>query len=429
VSSRWDETWHRLRDWTNGQGPSERLAVQLLLADGYEGVDPSHPLGGPDGLKDALCQKDGKRWIMAVYFPTGQKTFGALKNKLLADLTGVGANEAYGLAFVTNQELKLAERERLVAKVGVPLDLFHLERVTAILDQPRMASVREQFLRIGGQTETLLLGGAGGVGPGAGGGGGAAIGHGRGGDGGPGGNTSFDGQPGKGFGSGGGGAGAMGPLPVSGEGGGGGEIVSGVFRVEPGRTYEVRVGKGGSASPGKDGEDGGDSSFGDLLVARGGKGGKAGHAKVARRSVRQVCAADAESGLRVSVLLAECVHIRDGLAFVLAGGWDRVLGSSFPVNAAWPILMTVDFGRAARDVVLEFSIEVRDPKQALVTTERLVVSATEPEAVVVRANVSGVLRFNLSAPGIWTVSVVSGRMLLATVAVDARFHEFAVPCP
>ena len=30
MSSRWDETWCRLRDWTNGQGPSERLAAQFL---------------------------------------------------------------------------------------------------------------------------------------------------------------------------------------------------------------------------------------------------------------------------------------------------------------------------------------------------------------------------------------------------------------
>jgi hypothetical protein len=38
-----------LREWKNGQAPSERLAVQILLFNGYEDVDPGHPLGGQDG--------------------------------------------------------------------------------------------------------------------------------------------------------------------------------------------------------------------------------------------------------------------------------------------------------------------------------------------------------------------------------------------
>ena len=41
-----DETWHRLRDWTLGQSPSERLAAQVLIFEGYKSVNPSHPLGG-----------------------------------------------------------------------------------------------------------------------------------------------------------------------------------------------------------------------------------------------------------------------------------------------------------------------------------------------------------------------------------------------
>ena len=51
---RTDETWHRLREWTAGSAAAERLAAQVLLADGYTSVDPSHPLGGPDGGKDLL---------------------------------------------------------------------------------------------------------------------------------------------------------------------------------------------------------------------------------------------------------------------------------------------------------------------------------------------------------------------------------------
>jgi hypothetical protein len=149
VSQRWDETWHRLLEWTNGQGPSERLAAQILLSEGYTDLDPSHPLGGPDGVKDALCERDGKKWIMAVYFPRGKKRIGAIKRKLSHDIKGVAANGVDALAFVTNQELSLADRTMLTRAVGhASVQLYHLDRIATILDQPRMAGVRKQFLRI-----------------------------------------------------------------------------------------------------------------------------------------------------------------------------------------------------------------------------------------------------------------------------------------
>lgn len=145
VSKRWDETWHRLLQWTNGQGPSERLAAQVLLADGFRNLDPSHPLGGPDGKRDATATRDGDRWVMAVYFPRGQQSIKEIKDKLKSDYEGVAANNACGLAFVCNQNLTLSERVELDQCVDGALELYHLERVTAVLDQPRMGTVRRQF--------------------------------------------------------------------------------------------------------------------------------------------------------------------------------------------------------------------------------------------------------------------------------------------
>lgn len=174
---RWDETWHRLREWTSGQGPSERLAAQVLSAEGFASVDPSHPLGGRDGGKDAICVKDNKQWVMAVYFPRGEKNFAEIQEKFIHDLAGAKDAGADGIAFVTNQELRLGERSDLKQRASpLAAELFHLERLTAILDRPNMVSVRRQFLGIGDNDESpLVLGGTGGNAPGAGGGGGAAL--------------------------------------------------------------------------------------------------------------------------------------------------------------------------------------------------------------------------------------------------------------
>ncbi|MFD0362657.1 hypothetical protein ACFQZZ_14530 [Nocardia sp. GCM10030253] len=146
---RWDETYHRLLGWTNGQGPSERLAAQVLYAEGYRDIDPSHPLGGRDGGRDAMCTKNERLWIMAVYFPRGAQSFGDIKKKLIDDLATASEHNPDGLAFVTNQELRLGERDELEQLGGkVDVKLYHLNRLTSILDRPEMATVRQQFLQI-----------------------------------------------------------------------------------------------------------------------------------------------------------------------------------------------------------------------------------------------------------------------------------------
>jgi hypothetical protein len=228
--TRYDETWHRLLEWTRGQAPSERLAAQVLIHEGYCALDPSHPLGGRDGGKDAIACKEGIRFAMAVYFPRGQHTFEAIRGKFESDLAAARYNSVAGIAFVTNQELRLSEREE-IKRLSVPTiaEIYHLERITAILDSPGMAQVREQFLDIEAERPSVThLGGRGGTAPGAGGGGGGAMGgQATGGAGGPGGDIiNLDGTLGEAPGAGGGGAGAVGEGAVGGEGGGGGEHVS-----------------------------------------------------------------------------------------------------------------------------------------------------------------------------------------------------------
>lgn len=144
-----DETWNRLLNWTKGQKPSERLAAHILSSEGFKSIDPSHPLGGRDGLKDIISRKDNLEYIAAAFFPRGQKDFKEIKEKFTGDIAGINKNNVSGFAFVTNQELTLGERKEL-KKIGKPhtIDIFHLERITHILDSAKNYGIRLEFLDI-----------------------------------------------------------------------------------------------------------------------------------------------------------------------------------------------------------------------------------------------------------------------------------------
>ena len=146
--TRMDETQHRLVAWTEGQ-QSERLAAQILADQGFQDIDPSHPYGGQDGGRDIMCSRDGNRWIGAVYFPRGQKPLTEIRKKLSDDLVAAREHSPHGLAFVTNQELKLAERRDLRKQADdIEIDIFHMERVAFVLNQPHMHPLRKQYLDI-----------------------------------------------------------------------------------------------------------------------------------------------------------------------------------------------------------------------------------------------------------------------------------------
>lgn len=146
---RTDETQKRLLEWGYAQPPSERLAAQVLAAEGYEDIDPSHPLGGPDGGRDGHCTRNGRDGVWAVYFPRGQQTYKDIEDKLADDIEAARKHNPAFLVFVCNQELRLSERTKLRALGGdIDIEVFHNERVAGVLDRPQMAQVRQQFLSI-----------------------------------------------------------------------------------------------------------------------------------------------------------------------------------------------------------------------------------------------------------------------------------------
>lgn len=157
----YDETWHWLLWWTKGRTPSERMAGHIIADAGFDNVEPTHPLGGPDDGADATCTKDGKPAVMAAYFPLGPKTFTQVKNKLASDIQAAkdGDRDFSLLAFVTNQKLTEGQRKQLRALGGddIEVELFDLERCTHILDLPHMAEHKQRYLDIPAGTPPLLV--------------------------------------------------------------------------------------------------------------------------------------------------------------------------------------------------------------------------------------------------------------------------------
>lgn len=143
------ETWHRLREWDKAQSESERLAARLLSIEGYDGIDPSHPLGGRDEGRDIVCKKDGQQCIVAVYFPRGQKTIREIQDKFEADFAKAKNQDAKVFVFFTNQELTLSERAMLEdCAPTFTVDIYHLERIASCLDSPGGYGLRLEFASI-----------------------------------------------------------------------------------------------------------------------------------------------------------------------------------------------------------------------------------------------------------------------------------------
>jgi len=138
-----------LHDWRYGQTQAERLCAALMHIDGFESVDPQHPLGGPDEKKDILGTKANKKWVGAAYFPATDKSFAEVKEKFCNDFLGVTRNGASGFAFFVNQRLSVSERKDLVSHAGrTETELYHLERMASMLDAPKGCGIRLQYLRI-----------------------------------------------------------------------------------------------------------------------------------------------------------------------------------------------------------------------------------------------------------------------------------------
>lgn len=143
-----NNTFQILINWDKGRVFSERMAAKILAIEGYENVDPQSPIGGPDGKKDIICTKYGKKFVVGCYFPSSQKSFKDIESKFGDDIEGVKNHQADGFIFLTNQKITPTERINLTSGHNFETTIYHGERVCGILDSPKGYGVRLEYLGV-----------------------------------------------------------------------------------------------------------------------------------------------------------------------------------------------------------------------------------------------------------------------------------------
>lgn len=289
----------------------------------------------------------------------------------------------------------------------------------------------------------IILGGEGGRAPGSGGGGGGAIGPGsRGGKGGKGGDiTNLSDDPdlvakmlsfaldtaGPPPGSGGAGAGAIGPSSIGGDGGNGGDILAGEIELEIGDTIEIEVGAGGNAAqfPGQHGSDGSDSLLvhksadGEVkrvLRAAGGKGATVGQLPSDWQTITKD---DLENGFQIStLLLASAIEVRDGLAYILGGGWSKFTVPTLPFQTSWGCLLIANWIELERSNTRGLQIHLANPSGIEVSCTPLELPSTTEKLDSFKWLVN--LPVYLDQQGRWRITATSGELCLAEIACDVH---------
>jgi hypothetical protein len=225
--------------------------------------------------------------------------------------------------------------------------------------------------------------------------------------------VNLGGQGGQAPGAGGGGGAAIGPGAVGGEGGSGGDVTTGWFRAEdlPDQV-EIVVGRGGRGGEG-DGEDGGASRFGDLLVGRGGKGGRAGKAGDLPE-LRIV---------RATAMLANDAEIRDGLLYVLGGGWDHYEVPRVPHGLVGSLVLTLDLAPGPVAGAIRLAIEMVHPGAEI--TELCVVERTLRIDPWLRPRVHHLvhIRHEVSVEGVWGLRASQDGEVIAGVDFEVRVRS------
>jgi hypothetical protein len=359
------------------------------LKCGFPDCDEPLFVHHPDGATRSLNSKIAHICARREGGPRWDPGMSATENRSASNLILMCAKHADEIDFINRAALYPAPLLRTWKEAQVTL-YDAASSGFSLTDDEAAEVLSTSEMKISLVAETINLGGSGGVNGGSG-GGGAAIGPGAiGGPGGSIGRINLDGAPGIGPGSGGAGGGAI--LPGS---------------IPPGSHYKATQGIGHSI--GTDGNDGGDTviSSGDrvLLRARGGKGGLAGTGDRTSSDL-----------LRVStLLLVNHGEHREGLVFIMAGGWNSCSILNVPTRVGFPHVIIFE-ADGIPEGELTGTIEIIDPGGQVCGTQSFPITI-QKAGDLVRIPRLGNVAADVHCFGLWSVAVRSDTRELARIGV------------
>lgn len=142
---------------------------------------------------------------------------------------------------------------------------------------------------------------------------------------------------------------ASGPGSRAGDGGRGGDIAVGTMHLAPG-SYPVKIGKGGTS-----GRPGGQTSIGDFKVG----------------------APTGSDGIKCTGILANSAELRDGLLYVLGGGWTYYTLSNIPGRVTGCLAFTLELEPDRYPVDEVAKLELLDPSGSVQLSQSIRLELSE----------------------------------------------------
>jgi hypothetical protein len=248
--------------------------------------------------------------------------------------------------------------------------------------------------------------------------------------------VALGGEGGKAPGAGGGGGGAFGEGARGGDGGGGGNITRELVDVaelaEAGFDHaeiKVAVGSKGATLPGQHGKDGEasvanfvkrDGTIIKSVRAEGGTGGRSA-ASYLPKSVAELARKDIDDGFRITTLMpVNAAEIRDGLLFLLGGGWEHFAVPFIPLDAIWCVLVTARWQVNCAEPK-GFFLSLLDPLGKETSCVALHIPIETISAKI--GNWICPIGATLDTEGLWTLRLHSGNILLSEYFVRVMIRK------
>ena len=210
----------------------------------------------------------------------------------------------------------------------------------------------------------------------------------------------------------------------AGQGGMAGEYVTsnGPIEFKAGEKVEIMVGKS-VGLPGKRGEDtilrhsAPDGKILNEIIAKGGE-------PVIDENnppLRLVTQDDIQKGFTVtSLLLAECIHARNGLIDLLCASWQSYDVLEFPCECQFPFFCAFSMGELESETAVEITVDVLNPKDVSAFNRHFRVHRRRGHGPVTLHNEFMNLKFLATESGVWSVRVASGDILLGRLPIEIK---------